>query len=56
MVERGDPTTVLPDHARNAAALVLGNSGRGAVAGAIVDSAAQRCVHGAMPGGSVLAP
>jgi nucleotide-binding universal stress UspA family protein len=47
LVERGDPATVLLDHARGAEALVLGNSGRGALAGAIVGSVAQRCVHSA---------
>jgi nucleotide-binding universal stress UspA family protein len=40
----GDPATVLLEAARDAAVLVLGNHGRGAVAGAVLGSVVHRCV------------
>lgn len=45
LTEEGDPATVLVHHARHAQLLVLGNHGRGALAGALIGSVAQRCVH-----------
>ena len=44
-VVRGDATTVLLDAARGAELLVVGNTRRGALAGALANSVAQRCVH-----------
>jgi nucleotide-binding universal stress UspA family protein len=44
-VRRGDAATVLLDAARDADLLVLGNHGRGALAGMLAGSVAQRCVH-----------
>jgi nucleotide-binding universal stress UspA family protein len=44
-LEQGDPATVLLHHARDADLLVLGNHGRGALAGALLGSVAQRCAH-----------
>jgi nucleotide-binding universal stress UspA family protein len=44
-VRRGDAATVLLDASRDADLLVLGNHGRGAIAGMIAGSVAQRCVH-----------
>jgi nucleotide-binding universal stress UspA family protein len=42
---RGDPATVLLEAARDADLLVVGNHGRGAIAGALAGSVAQRCAH-----------
>jgi nucleotide-binding universal stress UspA family protein len=44
-LEQGDPAEVLVEHARHAEMLVLGNHGRGALAGALVGSVAQRCAQ-----------
>ena len=44
-VARGDAATVLLEVARDAALLVLGNPGRGAISGALAGSVAQRCAH-----------
>jgi nucleotide-binding universal stress UspA family protein len=44
-VEQGDPTTVLLDHAMRSGMLVLGNKGRGGLAGAMIGSVAMRCAH-----------
>jgi nucleotide-binding universal stress UspA family protein len=44
-VRRGDAATVLLDAAHDADLLVLGNHGRGAIAGMLAGSVAQRCVH-----------
>ncbi|OZM77214.1 universal stress protein [Pseudonocardia sp. MH-G8] len=44
-LERGDPATVLLGLARDADLLVLGNHGRGAVAGVLLGSVAQRCAQ-----------
>ena len=44
-VVRGDAATVLLDAARGAELLVVGNTRRGALAGALANSVAQRCVH-----------
>lgn len=44
-LEQGDPATVLIDRARAADLLVLGNHGRGAVAGVLLGSVAQRCAR-----------
>jgi nucleotide-binding universal stress UspA family protein len=44
-VRHGDASTVLLEAAREADLLVLGNHGRGAVAGLLAGSVAQRCVH-----------
>lgn len=44
-VARGDAATVLLEAARDADILVLGNHGRGALAGALAGSVAQRCAH-----------
>jgi nucleotide-binding universal stress UspA family protein len=44
-VRRGDATTVLLEAARDADLLVLGNHGRGVVAGVLTGSVAQRCAH-----------
>lgn len=43
--ERGEPATVLLDHAMRADLLVVGNRGRGGLAGAMVGSVAQRVAH-----------
>jgi nucleotide-binding universal stress UspA family protein len=44
-VARGDAVTVLLEAARDADLLVLGNHGRGALAGALAGSVALRCAH-----------
>lgn len=44
-VAGGDAANVLLDAAQDAELLVLGNHGRGAVAGALAGSVAQRCAH-----------
>jgi nucleotide-binding universal stress UspA family protein len=44
-LEQGDPATALLERARDADLLVLGNHGRGAIAGALLGSVAQRCAH-----------
>lgn len=44
-VMAGDAATVLVDAAQDAALLVLGNAGRGALAGALTGSVALRCAH-----------
>ncbi|OLT12842.1 hypothetical protein BJF78_23540 [Pseudonocardia sp. CNS-139] len=44
-VARGDAATVLLAAAADADMLVLGNHGRGAIAGALSGSVAQHCVH-----------
>lgn len=44
-VVHGDAATALLDAARDAELLVVGNTGRGALAGAIAGSVAQRCAH-----------
>jgi nucleotide-binding universal stress UspA family protein len=44
-VMRGDAGTVLLEAAREADLLVLGNHGRGAIAGVLTGSVAQRCAH-----------
>jgi nucleotide-binding universal stress UspA family protein len=41
----GDAATVLLDAARHADLLVVGNTGRGALAGAVTGSVALRCAH-----------
>jgi nucleotide-binding universal stress UspA family protein len=46
-LERGDPSTVLLDHALRADMLVLGNKGRGGFSGAMVGSVALRCARNA---------
>jgi nucleotide-binding universal stress UspA family protein len=43
--ERGDPSTLLLDHALRADLLVVGNRGRGALAGAVLGSVALRVAH-----------
>lgn len=45
LVLEGDAATVLVDAAEDADLLVLGNAGRGALAGAVVGSVALRCAH-----------
>lgn len=45
LVARGDPGDTLLEHARGAGALVLGNSRPGGVAGALLGSVGQHCVH-----------
>ena len=47
VVVEGDAPTVLVDLAANADLLVLGSRGHGRIAGAVLGSVAQRCVHGA---------
>lgn len=44
-IERGDPSTVLLDHAGRADLLVVGNRGRGGLAGAMLGSVALRVAH-----------
>jgi nucleotide-binding universal stress UspA family protein len=44
-VGRGDPVRVLVDVARDAEVLVLGNHGRGALAGALLGSVTLGCAH-----------
>jgi nucleotide-binding universal stress UspA family protein len=44
-VQHGDAGTVLQEVARGADLLVLGNHGRGALAGALAGSVALRCAH-----------
>jgi nucleotide-binding universal stress UspA family protein len=44
-VRHGDPATVLLEAASDADLLVLGNHGRGGLAGALTGSVAQRCAH-----------
>jgi nucleotide-binding universal stress UspA family protein len=44
-VQVGLPDQVLLDHAQHAELLVLGNHGRGALAGALLGSVALRCAH-----------
>ncbi len=45
LVARGDPGDVLLEHASDADTLVLGNSRRGGVAGALLGSVGLHCVH-----------
>jgi nucleotide-binding universal stress UspA family protein len=45
LTRHGDPATVLLEAARDADLLVVGNHGRGALAGALAGSVAQRCAH-----------
>lgn len=44
-VAQGDAATVMLDAAENAELLVIGNAGRGALAGAVTGSVALRCAH-----------
>jgi nucleotide-binding universal stress UspA family protein len=44
-IRRGDPATVLLDHALRADLLVVGNRGRGGLAGAMMGSVALRTAH-----------
>jgi nucleotide-binding universal stress UspA family protein len=44
-VRHGDAATVMLEAARGADLLVLGNHGRGAIAGLLARSVAQRCAH-----------
>lgn len=44
-VAHGDAATVLVEAAENAELLVVGNAGRGALAGAVTGSVALRCAH-----------
>lgn len=44
-VAQGDAATVLLEAAENAELLVVGNAGRGALAGAVAGSVALRCAH-----------
>ena len=45
LVAPGDPGDVLLEHASDADALVLGNSRRGGIAGALLGSVGLPCVH-----------
>jgi nucleotide-binding universal stress UspA family protein len=45
LVARGDPGDTLLEHARDAGVLVLGNSRRGGVAGALLGSVGLHCAH-----------
>ncbi|OZM77222.1 universal stress protein UspA [Pseudonocardia sp. MH-G8] len=56
-IERGDPSTVLLDHAVRAGLLVVGNRGRGGLAGAMLGSVALRIArHASCPVVLVPAP
>ncbi|MEV0271463.1 universal stress protein [Hamadaea sp. NPDC050747] len=45
IVERGDPATVLLDHAKDADLLVVGSRGHGEVSEVLLGSVSHRCVH-----------